>query len=452
MNRTSAFILQTLIIKKRYKMKKDSIILRLILIFAIMVALVIPLVMIQALINERQSYRNEAVQEICKSWATEQIVAGPILTVETASVNSVKGSENVSTKSITQYLPENLEIDCELVPEVRYRGIFEVVVYKSKIKLIGNFTGVKNVEEVSGNLSSVEKFISFNISDLRGIDENVKLKINNTELTVMPGLKNSGTFRNGFSSSIDFIDSEKLFFSAEINLKGSSSIQFIPLGKTSEVRINSKWDNPSFVGSYLPNQREISESGFSSYWKINHFNREYPQVWHDKNYEIFKSSFGAKLLMPVDEYQKTMRTSKYGIMIIILTFVSFFMIEIFSNRVIHPVQYLLVGLSLLIFYSTLLSISEYIVFKYSYLISSILVITLIALYVKSIYSSLKITMIITSMLALFYGLNYIILQLQDYALLLGNISLFIILAVIMYLTRKLNWFEVLSNNNKANIS
>lgn len=417
-----------------------------------MVALVIPLAMIQSLIYERQSYRDEAVQEIYKSWATEQIVAGPILTVETTSINSAKDGENVSTISATQYLPENLEIDCELLPEIRYRGIYEVVVYKSKIKLKGNFTGVKNAKENSGNLSTVEKYISFNISDLRGIDENVKLKINDAELTVMPGLKNTGIFRNGFSSSIGFDDTEQLFFSAEINLRGSSSIQFIPLGKSSEVRINSKWDNPSFVGSYLPNQREISESGFSSYWKINHFNREYPQVWHDKNYEIFKSSFGAKLLMPVDEYQKTMRTSKYGIMIIILTFVSFFMIEIFSKRVIHPVQYLLVGLSLLIFYSTLLSISEYVVFNYSYLISSIVVIALIALYVKSIYSSLKITMIITSMLALFYGLNYIILQLQDYALLFGNISLFIILAVIMYLTRKLNWFEVLSNNSKENIS
>lgn len=431
-------------------MKIDSIIFRLILIFGIVVALIIPLIMIQSLIFERQEYRDEAIQEIYKSWAGEQVVAGPILTVETTSINTIKDGAKVSTKSFTHHLPENLEIDCELVPEIRYRGIYEVVVYKSKIKLKGNFAEIKNVKDNADNFSSIENYISFNVSDLRGIEENVKLKINNSELTVMPGLKNSEVFKNGFSSSIIFSEDESLSFSAEIILRGSSSIQFIPLGKTSEVKMNSNWDNPSFIGSYLPGKREISESGFSSYWKINHFNREYPQVWHDKNYEIFKSTFGAKLLMPVDEYQKTMRTSKYGIMIIILTFISFFMIEIFSKRVIHPVQYLLVGLSLVIFYSTLLSISEYIVFKYSYLISSILIIILIALYVKSIYSSLRITLIITAILTLFYGLMYVILQLQDYALLFGNISLFIILAVIMYLTRKLNWFEVLSTRGKTN--
>lgn len=430
-------------------MKKDSIIFRIILILGIVVILFIPLNMIQSLIFERQGYRNEAVQEIYSSWAGEQTIAGPILTVEKTFVNANKDGEKTTTKDITHYLPENLVIESNLIPEIRYRGIYEVVLYKSNIKIKGNFPAIADTRENQANLSSTQTFISFNVSDLRGIEENVKLNINERDLTVVPGLLSAGVFNNGFSSIIKLKENDLLTFSAEINLRGSSSIEFIPLGKMTNVKMNSKWNNPSFIGSYLPSSREVSENGFSSNWKINHFNREYPQIWVNRTYDLFKSKFGTKLLMPVDEYQKTMRTSKYGVMIVILTFISFFMIEIFSKKIIHPIQYLLVGLSLVIFYSLLLSISEYIVFKYSYLISSISIIVLIGLYIKSIYTSNKISLIITFILTVFYGLMYIILQMQDYALLFGNISLLLILAVIMYLTRKLNWYEVLSNKNNT---
>ncbi|MBU2493526.1 MAG: cell envelope integrity protein CreD [Bacteroidetes bacterium] len=433
-------------------MKKDSITIRILLILGIVVVLFVPLNMIQSLIIERQGYRNEAVQEIYKSWAGEQTVAGPILTVEKTFFSINKDGEKITTKNYTHYLPENLEIECELLPEIRYRGIYEVVLYKSKIKIKGNFPRIIDLKENTGILSSIENYISFNISDLRGIEENVRLKINDSNLSVVPGLKNIGVFNNGFSSILNFSDDEQLSFYAEINLRGSSSIEFIPLGKMTNVKMFSKWENPSFIGSYLPAEREVTEKGFSANWEINNFNREYPQIWSNQNYEIFKSTFGAKLLMPVDEYQKTMRTSKYGVIIIILTFISFFMIEIFSKKIIHPIQYLLVGLSLVIYYSLLLSISEYIIFKYSYLISSILIIILIGFYIKSIYSSFKISLIISTQLILFYGLMYIILQLQDYALLFGVIALFIILALFMYLTRKLNWFDVLSNKNNVNIN
>jgi len=426
-------------------MNKNSLTIRILLILGIIVILIIPLTMIQSLINERQSYRDEATQEIYKSWAGEQIVAGPILTLEKEhAYTNAEGEKYLSKKSI-QYLPENLIIDCELIPEIRYRGIYEVVLYKSRMKIKGSFPVIDELKENEENLKSVTKYISFNISDLRGIEETVKLQLNKTDLTVVPGLKDDKLFRNGFHSYVDFKDGEMLTFESEITLRGSSGIEFLPLGKMTSLSMKSDWNNPSFIGSYLPAERSVTENGFTSDWKINHFNREFPQAWQNKNYDIYQSAFGVKLLMPVDEYQKTMRTSKYGIMIIVLTFISFFMIEIFSKKTIHPVQYLLVGLSLVIFYSLLLSISEYIVFKYSYLLSSIAVIALIGLYIKSIYLSVRISLIITSILAVFYGLMYTILQLQDYALLFGNIALFVVLGIIMYLTRKLNWFELFNN-------
>ena len=134
-------------------------------------------------------------------------------------------------------------------------------------------------------------------------------------------------------------------FEIELELNGMENLDFIPLGKFTEVNVNSPWNNPSFAGAFLPTTREITEDGFTAQWRVNHFNRSYPQEWEGKTYDAFPSAFGVKLLVPVDEYQKTMRTSKYGLMIIVLTFLSFFMIELFSKKVIHPIQYLLVRFS-----------------------------------------------------------------------------------------------------------
>jgi inner membrane protein len=231
-------------------------------------------------------------------------------------------------------------------------------------------------------------------------------------------------------------------------VNGIDDLSFLPVGKTTTVNVKSKWNNPNFNGAYLPATRNISEDGFNADWKISYFNRSFPQNWEGSTQQISSSAFGVKLLMPVDEYQKTMRTSKYGLMIIVLTFLSFFMIELFSKRAIHPIQYLLVGFALILFYSLLLSISEYLSFDYSYLISSLLVISLIGLYVKSIYNSIKIGSMIFGALIIFYGFMYIILQLQDYSLIAGNIALFTLLGLIMYLTRKFNWFDILSNKTK----
>lgn len=196
----------------------------------------------------------------------------------------------------------------------------------------------------------------------------------------------------------------------------------------------------------MPEQREITQAGFQANWNINHFNRDYPQEWINKNYDVFTSKFGVKLLVPVDEYQKTMRTSKYGILLIVLTFVGFFMIELFSKKVIHPIQYLLVGLALVIFYSILLSISEYILFQYSYIISGVLIVVLISFYTSNIYSNKSLGSLIGGFLIFLYGFMYVILQLQDYSLLIGNLALFIILVAIMYSTRKINWYEIFNNN------
>ena len=430
-------------------MKKESVALRIILIGSIIILLIIPLLMVQSLITDRQNYRQEAVNEISKSWAGMQSIAGPIITIKRKVQKADSKGEKFFVISNDYYLPETLKIDVEVAPEKRYKGIYEVMLYKSKIKMSGTIDFSKLKEKYNDEIID-ESYISFNVEDLRGIQKDAELILDGKKYKLTPGLKDK-VFRNGFYS--DLVLSEQNLpknFEIEIELNGMENLEFVPLGKFTEVNMKSSWNNPSFAGAFLPLSREITEDGFTAQWKVNYFNRSYPQEWEEKTYDPFPSAFGVKLLVLIDEYQKTMRTSKYGLMIIILTFLSFFMIELFSKKVIHPIQYLLVGLALIIFYSILLAISEYILFQYSYLVSSLLIIALIALYVKSIYKSGQISLIVTGMLMMFYGFMYVILQLQDYSLLIGTVVLFIILAAIMFFTRKINWFDVLSN--KTNVT
>ena len=433
-------------------MRKDSIILRIIISAVIIIILIIPLMMIQSLITERQNYRNNAVAEINKNWASGQTVAGPVL-----SIISEEWTENQEGKKILKQnkyymLPENLNIESEVFPETRYRGIYEVTLYKTDIKITGSFdfTGTQKFKLDDIIRNAAESYLSFNITDSKGIEDNIALKWNGSEREVNPGLKETQIFRNGFISNVDLDKGNtKYSFEVMLHLKGSEKLEFIPLGKITEVHMKSNWNNPSFTGEFLPSSRNVTPKGFTAVWKINQFNRNYPQDWHNYTYNLFQSSFGVNLLVPVNEYQKTMRTSKYGIMIILLTFVIFFMIEIFNRKALHPIQYLLIGLSLVIFYSLLLALSEYVLFQYSYLISSLLVIILISFYTKSVYAKTNLGLLIGGILILFYGFMYTIMQLQDYSLLLGNTALFIILAGIMLATRKINWYEVFGNGNNV---
>ena len=433
-------------------MKKGSVIVRIIFTIGVIALLLIPLTMIQSLITERQKYRDEAVNEINKSWAGSQVVAGPILTIINESLVENRNGEKYLAQNNYNLLPENLKYETEVFPETRYRGIYEVTLYEANIRISGYFDLDKiktvNYEELLLNVK--ENYLSFSISDLKGIQEDIAANWNKEKKEVNPGLKTKDLFHNGFTTDVNINKNDKkYYFDVTIKLKGSENLEFIPLGKSTEVSVKSNWNNPSFVGNFLPSSRKVNSDGFTANWNVNHFNREYPQEWQNNKYELYSTAFGVKLLVPVDEHQKTMRTSKYGIMIILLTFVSFFMIEIFSKKVLHPIQYLLIGLSLVIFYSILLSLSEYLLFQYSYLIASLLVVSLISLYTSNVYGNYKLGMLIGVFLILFYGFMYIILQLQDYSLLLGNIALFIVLAAIMYLTRKINWYDVLSSKRNS---
>jgi len=425
---------------------KQSISARLIIIGFLVLVLLIPSFMVQSLIHERQARRDGAVAEVNQKWGESQTITGPILSVPYKFVQKDATNRLIPTIGYAHFLPEKLQINGQVLPEVRKRGIYEIILYKSVLNVSGSFSpvSIKDLKVAFQDFVWSDAFISLGISDMKGLNDLITFEVNDQKIHVQPGIETDDILSSGISIPLDTVYSnEEMIFSFDLNLNGSESLLFAPVGKETTVRISSQWPDPSFVGNFLPAHHKTSAEGFDADWKILHLNRNFPQKWTGSNNQIKEASFGVKLLVPVDEYQKNMRTAKYAFMFIGLTFLSFFMIELLNKKLIHPIQYLLIGFSLLVFYTLLLSFSEQMLFKYAYLISSIATIGLITSYTKGVLKDNRQTGIIFLILVLLYSYLYIVLQLQDLALMIGSIGLFSILSLVMYLTRKIDWFSTL---------
>ena len=218
-------------------------------------------------------------------------------------------------------------------------------------------------------------------------------------------------------------------------------MDFVPVGKTTTVKLDGQWSDPSFDGEFLPAAREISEEGFSASWKVLHFNRPFAQQWTDNNQELSGADFGVKLLIPVDQYQKSIRTSKYGVLIILLTFIALFLVEITQKVRIHPFQYILIGAALIIYYTLLLSVSEHVGYNLAYVVSSIATVTLISAYATTFLPNKGLIILFSLLLVIFYSFIFIIILQQDFSLLLGSIGLFVIIGLLMYFSRRISWYR-----------
>lgn len=427
---------------------RNSITIRLIAVTILVLLLLIPTAMIKDLIRERQYTHEDAMGEVSSKWSNSQTITGLVLTVPYSKIVKITGndgnSEVVKTTEYAHFLPDDLTITGNLQPEKRYRGIYEVIVYSSELSFSGNFphpdfTDWKIPED---DILWEKAFISLGISDLRGIQEDIKITWNNTPVSFNPGIESNDVIATGISSRILLDSVGSVYnFKFKLTLNGSNYLYFIPVGKETNIEITGNWPHPKFDGEFLPDSRDMSDSVFSAQWKIFHLNRDFPQQWKGADYLLSRSSFGVDLYIPVDEYQKSMRSAKYAVMLICLTFLVFFFVEIINKKRIHPIQYLLVGLALILFFTLLLSISEHINFNLAYIIASVCTIGLVFLYSKTIFRNKLLTNIMGLILIILYGFIFTILQLQDYALLIGSIGLFVVLAVVMYISRKIEWYK-----------
>jgi inner membrane protein len=345
---------------------------------------------------------------------------------------------------IAHFLPEMLKTEGNLIPEIRYRSIYKVVVYESQLKMKGTFVqpDITQLDVPNARYNWDAAYFTIGISDMRGIKNLPELVVNNQKCKVEPGVADNDLFRSGITikaNSVDF--KQPLNFEIGLVLNGSADLSVEALGKTSEVAMKSDWTEPSFTGGFLPVNREITKSGFSAQWLVTHLNRNFPQQWVDSKYNTHEACLGVELLIPIDHYQKAMRSVKYAILFIALNFIIFLFIEIKSKKRIHPFQYSLVAFALLIFYALLTSISEQAGFNSAYLISAIAVTSLISWYSFTILSNMRLVAWVTLLQTGLYIFLFTILQLQDYALLVGSIGLFVILAIIMRASQQIKWYS-----------
>ncbi|KAA3610736.1 MAG: cell envelope integrity protein CreD [Calditrichaeota bacterium] len=426
---------------------KNSITARLIIIAIMTIVLLIPAILIQNLVEERQERRVETEIEISDKWGASQTISGPIVVVPILEqIKTDKTNKTIHYRNYAYFLPDDLQIEGKMDPQIRYRGIYEVALYSSLLQFNGSFKIKKDLDAVNsyGKVLWDQAFLAIGLSDMQGINDLVKVKWADQNKTSIPGIEAKELFQSGVNIPIDLSDNKSNYdFSFALNINGSKQLFFSPLGKETNIKLESSWNNPSFSGAFLPKKREVTESGFSATWKILNLNRNYPQLWIGNQYKIENSAFGVELRLPVDEYQKTMRTTKYAIMFIALTFLTFFMIEVLNKKMLHPIQYLLIGFALLLFYTLLLSFSEHIGFQSSYIIATISITGLITSYSKSILGKPIQMFTVLGTLTGLYSYLFIILQLQDYALIMGSIGLFFILAIVMFVTRKINWYSAI---------
>ncbi len=422
------------------------------LLFLVLV-LLIPLELIEGLIGERAHRRDVVADEIAQTWGRHQVVTGPVLIVPYRySVEQKKDWRTVlvERRAHAFFLPERLDTVTSVIPEVRYRGIFEAIVYSASLRLSGRFTppdfGSLGIDDK--DVSWDGAVLAFGITDLRGTSGVPVLTWAAQEIPLLPGTT-SDLLGSGTHAPVRFDPAEPAAtaFDLALQIKGSQAISFTPSGKTTSVQLTSPWRHPSFIGAYLPDQRTIGDQGFEANWTVSYLGRDFPQSWTSRDPEfssytkqLRSTLFGAGLISPVDFYLKSERAIKHGALFIVLIFAVVFIFEIITPLRIHAVQYGLLGSALCIFYLLLLSLSEVIGFMIAYGIAAALSTALITLYIGRFLGSRKRALLIAGILGATYGYLYVLLQLESLSLVSGAIGLFAALAAVMYATRNVDWY------------
>lgn len=425
--------------------QKQKILIKGGLIGFLVLMLLIPTFFISSLVQERAN-RSEAVKrEIAAQWGGKQEIRGPVLSIPYWEYLKDEKNKVTKVKSHAFFLPNKLNVEGTLQPTIKHRSIFEMVGYTSYLNFEGSFEQLdfEKLKIPRANLILQDAQILFGLADFKGISEELNLSLNGKKIVLNAGVPSNNLIKKGLSAPIELTAeslNSKTDFAMKLQLRGSEGLFFLPLGKTTKVKLKADWANPSFEG--ISPVSTIKDTSFDAKWTLLSINRAYPQEWTwDDNYNVQESSFGVNLLQPVNHYSKNERSVKYGILIILLTFVVYFFIEIFQKRSAHAIQYVLVGFALCIFYTLLLSFSELVGFNYAYLISAGATVALLGTYTKSVFQSTKSGLIFSAFLSGLYLFIFSLIQLQDRALLFGSIGLFIILALVMYVSRKINWYN-----------
>ena len=384
--------------------------------------MLIPLAMVQGQIRDRQNAASASRDEVAASWGRSQTLTGPVLKLYyDLEVQDQNKDKTVKRETATVY-PRSLNYDIDLPTQTLHRSIYDIMVYGAEVVVTGDYV----IPSVYGQKDLKEQAVFVGISDLRGIDGLVGITLG----------EQSYSFRSGSGASLSepvnldksLMDGKTVIpFRLTYRVKGSTSLMVKPYGENTEVRMHSDCPDPSFTGDFLPSEREVSEQGFTARWSVSEINRGKPD----------DTSFGVNLLQGVTQYQKSMRSAKYGILVILLVFIAGLAVELVGKKKINLVQYLVIGFSLVLFYALVLSFSEFMSFSLAYVLAALMTVAALFGYFRGILRD-RSAWLLTALVAVAYLLSYVLLQMETYAFLAGTLVLFALLVGIMYLTRGLN--------------
>lgn len=428
---------------------------KMILIGLLCLFLLIPLELVKGLISERSQRKKEMTQEVNKLWGSDIKFYGPILsvpyysfeTIEFVDTNSQRSTQTKKVIKNAYFFPEKLNNYSNIKKSTPLkRGLYENVVFTSTMDFEGNFEK-PNFEKLNINPEAViwgKATVIVNTTNLKSLKSDLNIILNNQSFSFESKATSQSNYGVLQSNIFDYNllqSDDKINFKFQMKFNGSNSVQFIPVGKTTTIKVDSNWKSPSLMGTFAANEehKKIDSTGFHAEWRILEINRPFSQQYEEQIPNLNEYLFGVKLLETVDQYQQNERASKYGFLVIGLTFLIFFLIQSISKINIHIFQYTMIGLALVMFYTLLISITEHSTFSIAYIIASIAVIVMITLYSISILKQKKFPLLIGFSLTALYSFIYVIIQLEDYALLVGSIGLFLILGAVMYFSKKIDW-------------
>ena len=433
------------------KWYQDSILIKLGVITVIVLVLLIPQSWIQGLVEDREGYQLQAMNDMTDKWSGSQLIQGPVLMLPYKKQVTESSTDNKKiTHDVTMMLyllPQDLKIKADVKTEKYKKGIYDAVVYNSQVMLQGQFfkpdlnsLGIDPTQVLYDKARLV-----FSLSDLKGLKNNPVVNIQGQSYNPEPVTEAGVPFNNALQVVFQLQKDQGFAFSYNLNLKGSNELNFMNTGKTTDVDVSSDWGNPQFSGRNLPDSRALTDRGFKAKWHVLYYNRPFPQQWTDNDTvltskkAIAESVIGVKLQLPVDQYHKIMRTAKYASLIIILTFASLFLTEMIRKQRIHVFNYILIGAAMVVYYTLLLSFAEQMGYNSAYLISSTATIALIAVFTASLLHNRIMALLFAFILSIFYGFIFVIIQLEELSLLFGSVALFMIVAALMYFSRKIDW-------------
>ena len=412
------------------------------------VLLSLPLMMVRELINERADYRSEVVDAIEQSTSGSQKLAGPLIAIpitETLTRMENQKEVNYQRSWVYYWLPESLAVTGKQTVESRRVGIYSGQVWHNALQIKATFDPLRLAALRKTNIVLGQPRLVVSVGDARGIGAIHAPEVNGNVLSVEPGLGISGDGA-GIHMPMPALaeDNKPLEIAFSLDLNGTGEFSLVPLGRNSELQLTSNWPHPGFLGSFLPTQREVSAAGYRAHWQSSWFANDMGSYFKD-DMEIPWSrlpAFSADVMSLADQYQLTDRATKYAILLIGLTFMAFFVFESLTRRPLHPMQYLLVGLSLVLFYLVLLALSEHVGFTAAWLAASLSGAVMNGVYLQAVLRGWRNSLLFVAALLLLDGVMWFLLHSEDSALLLGTGVLALALSILMFLTRRLDWYAL----------